>query len=466
MNAPITPPRVRGACPGALVPMAVADGLLVRLRVPGHTLPAATALAVADLARRHGNGLVDLSQRANLQIRGVTEATLPALTGALRDLGLVNGDPEAERVRNVLCSPTCGLDPACAPVHPLAQALDAALSINQDLWELPAKFNFVLNGGGQAPLADAVGDIRFDALEGTDLFRVAVGGDRAGATTLGCCPADAVVRTAVALARAYRSLAPGRRYRMAGLIAAEGTAALSRRVPLAPVPPTPRVTPPATPPATPASRPLLDQVLGRQRGWLGVAFPFGGLRAETLGALARLASTLRLTPWRALLLEGGGSGQAAAVEALGGILAANDPRLALSACSGRGACDSGLSDARADALALAKVAPHLLAGGHIHVSACAKGCAHPGPTPVTLTARGDGYDLGLLAPAGGDAQWRDLTRARVTSLVAGLEAVYTGRRRPGEDLASFITRMGGPAQLVPLIETSCRRAEESARVQS
>ncbi|MBB6253802.1 precorrin-3B synthase [Nitrospirillum iridis] len=448
------PPRVRGACPGALVPMAVADGLLVRLRLPGHTLPAAQALAVAELARRHGNGLVDLSQRANLQIRGVTEAALPALTDALRDLGLVNGDPEAERVRNVLCSPTCGLDPACAPVRPLALALDAALASSPDLWTLPAKFGFVLNGGGQAPLADAVGDIRFDALPETGLFRVAVGGDQGDAEGLGSCAPGAVVDTALALARAFRVLSAGRHKRMAALVAAGGTAALSARVPLPPLP---------TDISFPGPAP--HRLLGRRDGWLGVAFPFGGLHADTLTALGALAPALRLTPWRALLLEGHAV-DAAAVRSLGGVLAPEDPRLALSACSGRGACDSGLCDARGDALALAAVAPRLLAQGHLHVSACAKGCAHPAPTPVTLTAQGDGYDLGLLAPAGGDAQWREVTPVHATSLVAALEAVYTGQRRPGEDLAAFITRLGGPASLVPLVEASRRSTEESSRAQS
>ncbi|TWB56646.1 precorrin-3B synthase [Nitrospirillum viridazoti] len=446
MNAPINSPRVRGACPGALVPMAVADGLLVRLRIPGGRLPGPTAAAICGLAERHGNGLVDLSQRANLQIRGVTEAALPALTDALRELGLVNGDPAAERVRNVLCSPTCGLDPACAPVRALAQALDAALADSPDLWAaLPAKFSFVLNGGGQAPLADTVADIRFDALPGTGLFRVAVGGDQTGATPLGVCAADAVVDTALTLARAYVRLSNGRYRRLAALVAAEGTAGLAGHVPLAP-----------TPADTSLPGLRLERVLGAHAGWMGLAFPFGGMSIQWLALVAHMTPALRLTPWRAVLLEGGGSDLVELFQPTGlFILAPEDPRLALSACSGRGACDSGLTDARGDALALARVAPRLLARGHIHVSACAKGCAHPASALVTLTARGhQAYDVGLLAPAGGAAQWRGVTPARATSLVAALEAVYTHRMRADEDPAAFITRLGGPAELATLVEAT------------
>ncbi|MDG3442647.1 precorrin-3B synthase [Nitrospirillum amazonense] len=444
MRAPINPPRVRGACPGALVPMAVADGLLVRLRIPGGRLPGPMAAAICGLAERHGNGLVDLSQRANLQIRGVTEAALPALTDALRELGLVNGDPAAERVRNVLCSPTCGLDPACTPVRPLAQALDAALADSPDLWAaLPAKFSFVLNGGGQAPLADTVADIRFDALPDTGLFRVAVGGDQTGATPLGVCTADAVVDTALTLARAYVRLSNGRYRRLAALVAAEGTAGLATLVALAPMPVSiglPGLS--------------LEQVLGAHTGWVGLGFAFGGMSVQWLALVAHMTPALRLTPWRAVLLEGDRI-DTDAVRALGGILAPDDPRLMLSACSGRGACDSGLTHARGDALALARVAPRLLARGHIHVSACAKGCAHPAPALVTLTARGDqAYDVGLLAPAGGAAQWRGVTPARATSLVAALEAVYTHRMRTDEDPAAFITRLGGPAEVAALVEAT------------
>lgn len=441
--------------------MPVADGLLVRLRVPGGTLTGPMAAAIADLADRHGNGLVDLSQRANLQIRGVRETSLSALTDALRELGLVNGDPAAERVRNVLCSPTCGLDPACTPVRSLARALDAALADSPDLWStLPAKFSFTLNGGGQAPLADAVGDIRFDALSGSDLFRVAVGGDQVSASPLGICAAHAVVDTALALARAYVDLSAGRYHRLGALVAAEGTRKLATSVPLAP-PPADNVLPDLQ----------LNRVLGAHASWTGVAFPFGGLRAEMLALLAHMAPALRLTPWRALLLEGTAANDPVEIfQPLGFILAADDPRLALSACSGRGACDSGLTDARGDALALAAVAPRLLAHGHIHVSACAKGCAHPAASPITLTARPDGYDLGLLTPAGGTMQWTRLDKRTVTSLVAALEAVYTGRARPGEDPASFITRLGGPEPVAALINDQMAatraRAEESPGVQS
>lgn len=421
---PVSRPRRRGACPGILAPMAVADGLLVRIRLPTATLDAAPAAAVADLARRHGNGRIDLSQRGNLQIRGVRPDSLRPLTDGLRALGLVGDAVAAEAVRNVLCSPTCGLDPACLPVRPLAAALDAALAATPALWGLPAKFSFLINGGGRAPLDTSVADIRFDALPGGTLFRVAVGGDRLTAAPLGCCLPDAVVATALALAGAFLALAEDRYRRMAALVAADGVEPLRRRVPLPPLSP-----PPAGAAAAAADAPpLLSVLLGNQTGWLGVAFPFGGLDAPTLARMAALDRPLRFTPWRALLLAGRPDPDHAAMLArLGGILAADDPRLSLSACSGRGACDCGLSDARGDALALAARFPALLRTRHLHVSACVKGCAHPGPAALTLTARSDGggdalYDLAVDSAAGEPTPWRGLTLAQATRLLAALDA--------------------------------------------
>ena len=64
---------VKGWCPSALRPMLSGDGLVVRLRPRGGRLSSAQAAGIAELSARHGNGLIDLTGRANLQIRGVRE---------------------------------------------------------------------------------------------------------------------------------------------------------------------------------------------------------------------------------------------------------------------------------------------------------------------------------------------------------------------------------------------------------
>jgi precorrin-3B synthase len=120
---------VKGWCPGALRPMETGDGLLVRVRVPCGRLDAPTARALDDAARLHGNGTVELTRRANLQIRGVTRATLDGLLDRLDALALLepNG-PEAEAVRNVIGPPLAGVDPsAVADVRETVAALERRL---------------------------------------------------------------------------------------------------------------------------------------------------------------------------------------------------------------------------------------------------------------------------------------------------------------------------------------------------
>ena len=72
-------PRRKGWCPGALRPMETGDGLIARVRASGGRLTLDQAATIAAAARACGNGVLALSARANLQIRGVSEATLAEL---------------------------------------------------------------------------------------------------------------------------------------------------------------------------------------------------------------------------------------------------------------------------------------------------------------------------------------------------------------------------------------------------
>ncbi|MGY0788256.1 precorrin-3B synthase [Azospirillum argentinense] len=445
------PPRRRGMCPGVLAPMEVGDGLLVRVRVPAGVLPAASATRIAGLGRRYGNGLVDLSHRGNLQLRGVAATDMAALIEELRALGYVSEDAESEAVRNVLTSPTAGLDgTAVLDVRPYALALDARLAADRDLHRLPPKFGWLVDGGGQATLFDSSTDVRFDAVAVAvagavdgPLFRVGLGGTFAGAALLGHCRPDDLVELVAALARAFLELRqtlaePPRR--MAGLVKTLGVEALRERVaglltgphpshaahgPLPSPASQERELQSPPPPSGGGSgwgqTPPTRLFLGPQPFWLGVAFPFGRLDVDRLEALAALTHEIRITPWRALLLAAPQDGAAETATALGGILDHHDIRLKLTACSGVTGCDVGTTDTHADGLAIAGRAAGLLeAVRMVHVSGCAKGCAHPGAADVTLTAREGVYDVALNAAPGG-TPWRSgLTPSEAVTAVADL----------------------------------------------
>jgi precorrin-3B synthase len=137
---------------------------------------------------------------------------------------------------------------------------------------------------------------------------------------------------------------------------------------------------------------------GRDKGFFGIGLPFGRIDAETLASLADLSErfgdgTLRTTPWRALLLVGVAPSETEAlshqVGDLGLVTDPADPRLLIHTCVGRGACPNASVDTRRDASRLAFARPGLT----VHVSGCAKGCAHRGPASVTLVGNNGRYDL-------------------------------------------------------------------------
>src|SRR4051794_36837049 len=87
----------RGYCPGVWTPMRSGDGLIVRVRTSVRPLTASSLRALTELADEHGNGLLELTRRANLQLRGVRAEALPALQAELVRLGLADSAPEREK---------------------------------------------------------------------------------------------------------------------------------------------------------------------------------------------------------------------------------------------------------------------------------------------------------------------------------------------------------------------------------
>ena len=350
MSAPV----IQGWCPGALRPMMSGDGLVVRIRPRAGRLTPAQAEGIARLSEKHGNGLLDLSSRANLQLRGIGTGAHPALIEGLDALGLIDASPEAEAMRNIMVQPFWAEGDGTIR---LAQMLATSLL---DAPSLPGKFGFALDTGETPVLRTAPADIRIERDVDGRLIVCADGMATGAPATEGN-----LIDTVLELAEWFVASGGIRdgRGRMAAHIAsgAEPPAAF-RKIQL-------------QPPSNPPCPGLLPQ------GAL-VGFEFGQLTATDLGALARLGP-LRLTPWRMLVIEG----VRAMPQRPGLITDPGDPLLNVTACTGAPGCLQALGPTRELARQLAPKVPGL------HVSGCAKGCAHPGPSPVTVTATADGYDL-------------------------------------------------------------------------
>ncbi|GGH10511.1 precorrin-3B synthase [Alsobacter metallidurans] len=403
----------RGWCPGALRPMRTGDGLLVRLRITGGIVPARLARAIADCARTFGSGAIDLSAKANLQLRGVRDDTLEPLTARLAELGVLDMDADAEAVRNVVSSPLAGLDPsAVLDVRPIVAALERRLSGDGALHALPAKFGFLVDDGGRFGPRDVSVDVRFEAIAtaGGPEFRVRLGGSGEKAATSGACAPEAVPDLAAAIASTFIALreerGPEAPRRMRGMLAGVGLETFAR------VSGASRAVQGASSSRLPAPQPLGRHDLGPGVTVFGVGAPFGRWSADDLDTLADWSerfgvAELRLTPWRAIVIPVRAPSRtdaatqtgapAAALAALAGsrfIIDPADPRLAVVACPGAPDCLNATTRTRDDASALADVARRLVPGGvTLHVSGCPKGCAHPDATAVALVGRDGLYDL-------------------------------------------------------------------------
>ena len=147
-------PAVRGWCPGALRPMESGDGLIVRIRPRcGALSPSPTPRAIADIAARTGNGLIDLTRRANVQMRGLAPERLAAAVGRSVRRGISSTtSAEAEAVRNVMVSPLAGLDPAeTTDVRAVGRQIwSTRWPPNRRCGGCRAKFSFIVDGGGAA----------------------------------------------------------------------------------------------------------------------------------------------------------------------------------------------------------------------------------------------------------------------------------------------------------------------------
>jgi precorrin-3B synthase len=376
------PPTIKGWCPGALRPMETGDGLLVRLRLAGGALSSERGAAIGSLAETYGNGLIDLTQRGNLQLRGVSTATLPALTAALGELGLLDRDA----IRAVIVSPLGGLDRAAQfDGRALVRALEAGLSSAPDLLDLPEKFCFLIDDGGCLGLDGVPADVRLIGLRGSVV--VAINGGEGASIPIALVDVAGAPNAAIAAARAFMQLcgtAPARR--MDQLVHALGPAEVARAAGF----------------ATNVSLPSLPvrfagacDVIGVHEGFIGVAAPFGRLDAKQMRLLASLAEDgLRLTPWRALLLPNAKAKVLEPVEHADLIVSPRDARLAIAACPGQPACSSAQIDTRHTAHVLTSMAEEWGADGvAIHLSGCSKGCAHAHAVPITLVGRDGAYDL-------------------------------------------------------------------------
>jgi precorrin-3B synthase len=133
-------------CPGVLRLHEAADGGLARVRLPGGRINARGLRGIADAAEL-GNGVIELTSRASLQVRGLPPEASEQCAAILAAAGLLPSTTH-ERARNILASPVAGRHPqSLASTDDLVAELDRAICAAAELSGLSGRFLFAVDDG-------------------------------------------------------------------------------------------------------------------------------------------------------------------------------------------------------------------------------------------------------------------------------------------------------------------------------
>ncbi|MCG6138030.1 MAG: precorrin-3B synthase [Nostoc sp. LLA-1] len=392
-------------CPGLFYDTRAQDGILSRIRIPGGILDSKQCHAIADIADQCGGGYVDVTNRANLQVREIRTGIDAAVLKHLQGMGIGSRNSAVDHIRNIMTSPTAGIDPQeLIDTRPFVEAWDNYIVEHPELSGLSAKFSVGFDGGGTVSVRDRLNDIMLAAVLVADsvYFRLnlSIGPKGKPPIDLGILlPPEKCLPVLAALAEVYLTHSDPhsqRKQRLREVVNNLGCENYLQQV------------------AQRLSFPLLKTNftpvpvenkyghLGihpqRQPGlfYIGVVLPLGRLETKQIRGLADLAEKygngiLRLTPWQNLLLTDIPQQWLIHVKSelvnLGLDFSASNLKSALVACSGNKGCAAAATDTKADAFKLAKYLETRVTLNHpinIHFSGCEKSCAQHINSDITL----------------------------------------------------------------------------------
>jgi len=431
-NRPRGKMRPRGACPALAAPMATGDGLLLRLRPAGGALTHSQFAALARSAEAYGNGILEITARGNLQIRGLRAETVGQLAADIDAAGIIVPDGPV-----IETSPLYGIDP-----DEVGNAAAMEMALRHELRDLLAsprlapKLSLVIDGGGAFGLSALSADIRVVA-QSQSHWRVAINGDGETAVPVVVGPIETAISAVGDILTLLVVLGQGRRARdiKPSLLRAHFPAMDSIRS----IPPLAAKTPLA------GAHRLADG-----KTVLGVRPEFGQMRASDLTALLDLAKAhgatdIRLAAGRGFFLIGLSADAMPAMQiAASGHGFSTQPGETtehIAACAGAGACGSAFYETRTLARRIIATAPDLFDGSlTLHLSGCAKGCAHASPA-LTLTGSADGYGL-ILNGLAADQPDERIAGGRIDFAIERLARSIEDNRGLGESTAACLKRLG------------------------
>lgn len=461
------------------------ESYMMRLRIPGGVMHAWQLLGLADLCDRSAGGYIDVTTRANLQIRQIPADQAGAMLYGIRELDLISLGSGGDNIRNCTASSLSGIDPTeLIETIPLAKRMHHYILQHREMFGLPRKFNIAFDGGGRIASLEDTNDIGFRAVRLVDgdesmpegvYFQLTLGGitghldfaRSAGVllTSDQCLDvAGAIVRVFVRHGnRTDRKLS-----RLKYVLDAWGFDKFIEAVEKEAGFTLPRVDEERI--EVPRNEDRLAHVgfhAQKQPGksYVGVVLPVGRMtsdQARSLSEIARRYGTgeIRWTVWQNLLIPHIDDADIAAVksaiEATGLDWRATAFRAGLVACTGSAGCKFAGADTKAHAIVLAEYLEsriELDEAINIHLTGCHHSCAQHYIGDIGLVAcqveQGDdmvdGYSI-VVGGGWGDRQAIGKTLAErvpfdeIPPMIANLLIDYQSRREQGESFHQFIAR--------------------------
>ena len=456
------------------------DSFMLRLRIPGGIVTTRQMRGLADIANRWGSGRLDVTTRANIQIREFAPRNIVNVLNALRALGMTSQGSGADNIRNITASPLSGLDRSeLIDVQPFADAMQHYITNCRDMFGLPRKFNIAFdNGGAVSTLADTndIGFVAVRVAEGKSVpagiyFRVllcGITGHKQFASDCGLLlRPDQLVAVAAAMVRVFAEngdRTDRKKARLKYLIDRWGVEKFLEETEKKLAFPVLRVDAQECEPRAavdrsahlgvhPQAQPGMD--------YIGVCVPVGWLPTEQALAIADIADhhgtgEVRLTVWQNLLIPNvphqATEQVCAKLSAAGLAHTAGRVLSGTVACTGRRGCRFAATDTKGHALEIANsldAAFSILQPVNLHVTGCNHSCAQHyigdiGLMGVKVSGE-EGYQVNLGGGADNDqAIARELFPAmryeEVKVVLHHLFSAYAESNAPQETFLDFCGR--------------------------
>ncbi len=403
-------------CPTLFNATTTENGILSRIRFPAGLITSDQCELLATVVSKLGNDEIQITNRANLQIR-TSQVLTEEILWDFQDYGLASSTESTDGLRNIMASPIAGIDPhAKVNTIPLVKAWNLYLSQHPELEILSNKFSVCFDGGESISVSDRPNDICLVAVE-LDYeiyFRLHLGlGDPVVGILI---HQKQVIEVLAAMTEVYRDYTQqkldqdssqnlrSRPPRLRELLHDCGIECYLRLVKekvgnfMEEIPPSPPCKGGRIKTSQEAKIAHIGVHPQKQLGlvYVGVVIPLGRLTSWQLRGLANLAKqygggALRLTPWQNILIT---DIQETLIEVvtreiadLGLSIAANHPYAAIAACSGIKGCKAALTDTQADAKAIAthlEKCIQLEYPMNMHFTGCDKSCAQHHSSDITF----------------------------------------------------------------------------------